>query len=167
MSTATNFYKAKQLGNVEVATLVNDVPLPKYDKSLKVTIHKDSEVTINFTPITTAYKSMIAEFYIAIEIPNLPQDGKIEKDQAAPRVQHGGNQLNTTAYRTGNTIKLEIPKYLVMMFDNKIPKGTKFLVASLANEADASKIRIISLYNSSPSQIKDEVTQTTVLGGGR
>ena len=167
MPSSTNFYKSKQLGNVEVATLVNDVPLPKYDKALKVTIPKDGEVTINFTPITTAYKSMVADFYIAIEIPNLSQDEKIDKDQAAPRTQHGGNQLNTTAYRTGNTIKLEIPKYLVMMFDNKIPKGTKFLVASLANEADASKIRIISLYNSSPSQIKNEVTQNVILGGGK
>ena len=167
MSTATNFYKAKQLGNVEVATLVNDVPLPKYDKSLKVTVHKDSEVTINFTPITTAYKSMIAEFYIAIEIPNLPQDGKIEKDQAAPRVQHGGNQLNTTAYRTGNTIKLEIPKYLVMMFDNKIPKGTKFLIVSLADKIDTNNIRIISLYNGSPSQIFNDDAEPEVMGGGR
>lgn len=167
MSSGASFYKTKQLGNVEVATLVKDIPLPKYDKALKVTIPKNGGVTINFTPITTAYTSVMADFYIAIEIPNLSQDGKIDKDQAAPNLHQGGNRLNASSYKTGNTIRLEIPKYLVMMFDNKIPKGTKFLVASLANEADASNIRIISLYNKSPSQIYNEDVEIKVMGGGK
>ena len=74
-------------------------------------------------------------------------------------------------YKTGNTLILESPKYLVMMFDNKIPKGTKFLIASLGEETDADNIRIISLYNEAPSQLQEvtytTTTNNTVLGGGK
>jgi hypothetical protein len=150
---------------------MEDIPLPKYDKSLNITVPKDSSITIKFTPITTAYKSMKGKFLIPIEIPNLNKTKVVSTNQAAPNVRLGGNRLNSTAYKTGNTLILEIPKYLVMMFDNKIPKGTKFLIASLGEETDADNIRIISLYNEAPSQLQEvtytTTTNNTVLGGGK
>ena len=54
-----------------------------------------------------------------------------------------------------------------MMFDNKIPKGTKFLIVSLADKIDTNNIRIISLYNGSPSQIFNDDAEPEVMGGGR
>ena len=155
--SSTNFYGAKQLGNVEIATLVQDIPLPKYDKKLNVKVPKGGGITIKFTPITTAYRSVKADFYIPIEIPNLSKSQKMSTKQAAPSGRlGGGNSFNTSGYMTGNTLRLEIPKYLVMMFDNKIPKGTKFLIASLAEEADAANIRVISLYTDALSQIVED-----------
>ena len=169
MASGSSFYSAKKMGSVEVVTLVNDVPLPSYDKVLTAAmVQKMYDKGVGkFTPITTAYSSVMADFYLRIETPNLDTNSKEEKNQAAPTVYQGGNRLNTTSYKTSNTIRLEIPKYIVMLFDNKIPKGTKFLVASLADEADAGNIRIISLYNKAPSQIYDESASTTVMGGGR
>lgn len=169
MASGRNYYNSKQIGNVEVVTLVHDIPLPSYDKKLTASMVKQmyDTGTGSFTPITTAYKAMKADFYINIETPNLDTKEKIIKQQAAPRLQQGGNRLNTESYSTGNTIRLEIPKYLVMMFDNKIPKGTKFLIASLADKVDTNNIRIISLYNSAPSQIYNDDAESTVMGGGR
>ena len=172
MASETKIYNAKQLGTVEVATLVKDIPLPSYDKVLTASMVQKMVLqgVGSFTPITTAYSSVKADFYINIEIPNLSKEDKIDELKAAPQILHGGNRLNTSSYRTTNTIRLEIPKYLVMMFDGKIPKGTKFLVTSLADKADAKNIRIISLYNASPDQlISDELldAQPSILGGGR
>lgn len=172
MASGIKFYNNKQLGNVEVAVLAKDISLPSYDKTLTAgmiqkMIEKGSGT---FTPITTAYTSIKADFYINIEIPNLNKDEKVDEVKAAPKILQGGNRLNTTNYRTTNTIRLEIPKYLVMMFDNKIPKGTKFLVVSLADKADAQNIRIISIYNNSPNQLlPDDLldSQPSVMGGGR
>jgi len=173
--SSSNFYGSKSLGNVEIATLIKDIPLPKYDKALKVTVPKNGGITIKFTPITAVYKSVKAQFLIPIEIPNLTKDRVVDNKNAAPNNRLGGNRLNTSAYKTGNTVVLEIPKYLVMMFDNKIPAGTKFLIASLGEEADAGNIRIISLYTEAPMQSIDFVDDTsmtktttnTVMGGGR
>ncbi len=169
MASGRNYYNSKQIGNVEVVTLAHDIPLPSYDKRLTVGMVRQMYDTGvgSFTPITTAYSSVKADFYINIETPNLDTKDKILKQQAAPRLQQGGNRLSTESYATGNTIRLEIPKYLVMMFDNKIPKGTKFLIASLADKVDTNNIRIISLYNGSPSQIFNDDAESEVMGGGR
>jgi len=170
LASGTSFYNSKDMGNVEVATLVKDIPLPKYDKKLEITVPGENKhaIKISFTPKDTVYKAMKGDFYIAIEIPSLDKNTKVENKIAAPKNIQGGNKLNTTSYKTGNTITLEIPKYLVMLFDNKIPKGTKFLVVSLADKADAKNIRIISLYTDAPSQLIDDTDTTNiVMGGGK
>ena len=57
-----------------------------------------------------------------------------------------------------------------MMFDGKIPKGTKFLFTSLNDKVSAKNMRIIALYNDSPNQLiaeKDLDATPKVLGGGK
>ena len=154
---ADNTYNSSSINTVEMVRLMSDIKLPDYDKRLdaslidKIVKGKHSY----YRTKETEYHSVVGKFTLPIESPTMNTNSIESSDKAAPNTKNGGNKLNVSKYSTTNIIKLRIPKYIVMMFDNVIPKGTKFLIACLGGNTDIDKMRIICLYDDPASQLSD------------
>lgn len=92
------------------------------------------------------YKSMIGNFYLPVLFPLIENGESTELEFDAPNT---GNILNSSLqampYIERNFVTLTIPKYLVMLFDKKIPAGTKFLAGFLGGSNSISNIHIIGI----------------------
>ena len=94
------------------------------------------------------YKNMIANFYIPVLMPLIDgEEDSMELEMQAPSTRGIMNDgLLTSDYIEQNYVQLVIPKYIVMNFKYRIPKGTKFLVAFVGGKATIYNASIIGLY---------------------
>ena len=92
------------------------------------------------------YKSMIGNFYIPVLFPLLENGDSTELIFDAPTTGNIlNNSLQAAPYTERNFVTLTIPKYLVMLFKEKIPAGTKFLVGFLGGSNSIANIHIIGI----------------------
>lgn len=133
---------------IEVAELQSDITLPELPSeklSLKVLeAYAKSGKTYDFP--FDVYTDMIGNFYIPMLFPLVENGESTELEYDAPSAQILNNTVQGSGYVERNFISLMIPKYIVMQFKDKIPKGTKFLVGFIGGNTDINNISIIGLY---------------------
>lgn len=140
-----NYYDKQQLASVERVKLATDIILPKVTTE-PLTL-KYLELGNEYKTPFTEYTDMEGKFYITIMTPLVDKSQANKKSQVAPSVRgHKGN-LGTNNYSSSNYITLTIPKYILLNFKDKVPKGTEFIVASVGNTVDLDDLRIIGIYS--------------------
>lgn len=122
---------------IEIAILQEDIILPEInDSSLNI---------MDF--INARYKNTIGKFYLPSIMPLIdPLDGAKDIQYAAPKTTKSNGTIKPNKYTEKNYIELIIPKYIMMQFDNKIKKGTKFVVGYSGVYKKISNMNIIGLY---------------------
>lgn len=133
---------------IEIAELQEEIILPELPKeklSLKVLKEYDKEGKNYDMPFDT-YEDMIGNFYIPILFPLVENGESTEIEYEAPPIQVLNGTVQGSNYVERNFISLMIPKYIIMQFRDKIPKGTKFLVAFIGGSNSIDNISIIGLY---------------------
>lgn len=133
---------------IEIAELQEEIILPELPKeklSLKVLKKYDKEGKNYDMPFDT-YEDMIGNFYIPILFPLVENGESTEIEYEAPPIQVLNGTVQGSNYVERNFISLMIPKYIIMQFRDKIPKGTKFLVAFIGGSNSIDNISIIGLY---------------------
>ena len=138
-----NFYEELDLRYTEVGILLEDIllpPLPKISEVLSGSVEKFRAEEL--------YMDMIGKFCIPILFPfdeeNMePKD----KDEVAPTVRNIINDCNLEVkeYKTSNFIEINIPKYILLNFVDKIPKKTKFLLTFVGGGIQIDDIRVIGV----------------------
>ena len=166
----TSFYNSSNtsINGVEIAILAHDIILPEIDGKLTYSLLYDIEHAKNRSPRyyrtkESEYKVELGRFFIPILTPSISRESIVQEDKSAPKVKSKSVKLETDAYVNANTISLEIPKYLVCEFTDKIPAGTQFLFVSLSGRVREDKIRIIGIYSSMYSNPEEK----KVLGGAK
>ena len=134
------------LGYIEEATLLEDVLLPELPPFPTVgQIHDGNE----YYPRTIElYEDTMAKFSIPIINPLGDNNGSPtdnSKGSQNTRNISNKNNLQVSSYKTSNYISLKIPRYILLNFISKIPKGTKFLVAFVGGSTDVGDIKIIGV----------------------
>lgn len=140
-----NYYDKQQLASVERVKLAADIILPEVSTEPLTLKYLQSGREYK-TPFTE-YTDMEGKFYLTIMTPLLNKEQINNRNQVAPSVRgHRGN-LGTNNYSSSNYITLTIPKYILLNFINKVPKGTEFIVASIGNSIDIDDLRIVGIYS--------------------
>lgn len=117
----SNFYENQTL-SIERAVLAEDIILPDI----------------------TELKDTLAKFFLPIMTPMLKTDVVTESVKIIPPLK-GSNQSSNSCTST-NYISLYIPKYILMNFDKKVPKGTEFIITSIDGSIKIDDMRIIGIY---------------------
>ena len=156
--------------NIEVAILLHDIdlnannsskgnkymPEPEYNEDYVDMSKSLDELTPPFLSppppiqkcVVDSYTNMIGYFYIPILMPLIDQGEPTELEFAAPNSDNIVNgSLTTKTYKKLNYISLVIPKYILLNFTNKVPKGTKFLVAIVNGDVEVQNIHIIGIHS--------------------
>lgn len=141
----SNFYDDQSIPSIERVKLAEDIKLPVLPK------YELTEDNLKLGPydlIHQLYTDMEGKFYIPIMTPLLKNDGvsQIKKSKAPSTVGHKGN-LKTSSYDSSNIVKLVIPKYILLNFIGKVPKGTEFIAASVGGSVSLDDMRIIGIYS--------------------
>lgn len=133
--------------SIEVAELQSDIKLPELPKeklSLKVLQEYDAMGKTYDFPFDL-YEDMIGNFYIPMLFPLVENGESTELEYDAPQGEVLNGTVQGSGYVERNFVSLMIPKYIVMQFKEKIPKGTKFLVGFVGGNTDINNISIIGL----------------------
>lgn len=161
-----NYYSNSEFPYVERAILAEDIKLPTINNNKKLTRgffyttvaqliegvffdgSSSPDTSKEYKLAYNEIKNITAKFNVPILFPNTPST---EQSRKPKTTGFTGANMKTGSYATTNTIKLTIPKYMVMQFVNQtkectIPKGTEFLVACVGGEMEIEKMRIIGLF---------------------
>lgn len=139
----SNFYDAEKL-IIERAVLAEDIILPKYTKT-PLNVEKIEDLK-NITSAFDVYKDEIGKFYIPILSPLIDQNELKNQSKTSPSNRGKiGSNLNTNSYSSSNYISLKIPKYIVLNFTDKIPKGTEFVICSIGQYILVENFKIIGV----------------------
>ena len=164
-----NFYKNKQLDNIEIAILLEDIELPKIDKrplTLSLLQAKAQTGDPIYRTKMSEYTPVTANFIIPTLLPYGEREEVTEEFNVAPTViTRNGVELESEEYNSTNTIELQIPKYIVMEFTDIIPHGTEFIIASVGKRLHKTQIRIIAIYSEFEEEEDEEEEGYTVKGG--
>lgn len=145
MSTG-NFYEKQSLSGLERVILAEEIILPELPEEPLTLAYLEEfgEYKLAFNE----YKDTKGKFFMNIMTPLVEKGAVAEKFANSPRtVGHRGKALNTTDYISTNYITLTIPKYILLNFTGKVPKGTEFLVASIDGSLEVDDIKIIGIYS--------------------
>lgn len=148
--TSTTQYS--EISHIEIAELQQDVKLPKLpdkdkDPLTLETLERYARQGKKYKLAEQYYENMIGNFYIPILFPLVENGESTELEFDAPSTSNILNKsLKAKPYVERNFLALAIPKYLVMCFKDKIPKGTKFLAAFIGGNTSMENISIIGLY---------------------
>lgn len=141
----SNYYDNMEL-KIERAILAEEIILPKVTKERYIT-HDWLKYNTYISPFTE-YEDTIGKFFIPILTPMVSQGEVWTKTKSSPSTKgHKGDGLQTRSYNTSNYISLYIPKYILLNFVDKIPKGTEFILSSINNSIDIDDMRIIGIYS--------------------
>lgn len=146
----TNSYyngSATELKYLEEAILMEDIQLPElppFPTHLEVTLE-----TVYYPRPIELYHDMKGKFKITILNPldeNI--DSPVDNIKGSNTVRNIINKdcnIAVSSFEETNYVTLNIPKYILLNFINKVPKGTKFIVGSLGGSTDVEDIRIIGV----------------------
>lgn len=184
---------------IEKAVLLEDVKLPVYNKKKRLTRaffysmhrllykgadiyadnYKKSELNNDYKLAYNELKNIEASFYIPILTPTMDKNKDIEERKAAPK-KNGfkGERIESKAYTYSNSIKLIIPKYILLQFmdckneteglkDPYIPKGTEFIIAAIGGLGRLENIRIIGLFTVEYDKEKFPKLKDSYYGGNK
>ena len=138
------FYSTRKLFESLLGLYVDEYPIGMADKEYKLAYNE--------------IKNIDAKFILPVLMTNISNNGQeVNTANRAPKTTGFVGNIRSLSYDSSNTIKLTIPKYIVMQFldqkneikgkqDPKIPKGTEFLVACVGGTMDLDQMRIIGLY---------------------
>ena len=138
---------------IELAILQQDIELPEITDHEEFPLNyatlfawNESDPSKYYKLKEHEYKSMIGNFYIPVLFPLIENGESTELIFEAPSTGNILNEsLQAAPYIERNFVTLTIPKYLVMLFKEKIPSGTKFLVGFLGGSNSISNIHIIGI----------------------
>lgn len=138
-----DFYDDLDLRYVEVAILMEDIPLPPLPMRAPVVNH--SYVRLDKTRVEELYTDTIGKFCIPILFPL--EDKPVDTPVPAPTIRNiqSNTTLVTKGYMESNYVEINIPKYIMMNFLTVIPKGTRFLIIFVGGGLSVSDIRIIGV----------------------
>ena len=150
-----NYYDKQSIITIERAQLAEDIPLPT------ITTEKiNLEFFFFFKTCILAqnvYIDTIGKFYLNVMTPLLDkQESKMETKSAPSTRGHKGSSLNTRSYTSTNYVNLVVPKYILLNFTGRVPKGTEFIVASIGGSLDVEDMRIIGIYSLDTSSSNTE-----------
>lgn len=138
--------------SIELAILQQDIELPEITKEPLTleTLTKLDKQGKEYKLKEREYQNMIGNFYIPILFPLVENGESTELVFDAPKT---GNILNeslvASTYVERNYVSLLIPKHLVMLFEDVIPKDTIFLIGLVGGGTDIEDINIIGVYSGS------------------
>lgn len=92
------------------------------------------------------YSTRKGKFNVMILTPYGSKTDIVETQPVMPKMVKTNIEINTVKFTKTNYITLNIPKYILLNFDDKVPKGTEFLVALVGGSKDVKDIRIIGIY---------------------
>lgn len=143
---SSNYFDQQVLSSVERVKLAEDIILPKLPVEPLTLEYLENmgeyKLAIN------EYQDTMGKFYLPIMTPLVDKAETNDKLTVAPSTrQHRGSNLRTQSYNTTNFISLVIPKYILLNFKDKVPKGTEFIIASIGSSLDIDDMRIIGIYS--------------------
>lgn len=145
---------------VERAILAQDIFLPATNTDKSISFKElESKGSYKIISAFDVYKDIKAKFYLTILTPLVDKNDVAQKSNGSPLIRgQAKSKLYTSGYTSSNYVELTIPKYILLQFKNKVPKGTEFLICIPGGGMDIDDIRIIGIYS-----IKEEVQydQTT------
>lgn len=151
-----NFYENLDLRFTEVAILMEDIELPKLP-----TVEELSKLISNAIAQSTAevrkkvnlpefrveklYTDVIGKFCIPVLFPleSSPKDTPMPSPTVR-NIQSDCN-LRVSSYEKSNYVEINIPKYILLNFLDKIPAGTRFLIIFVGGSIEIADIRIIGV----------------------
>lgn len=140
-----NYFENQSIPYAERAVLAEDIELPDTNNNNVSLSYLESNP--EYKSQNTEYKDIEGKFYIYIMTPIIDKDEAKEQTKKSPSTKgHTGDELTTSSYTSSNYVTLKIPKYILLNFSGKIPKGTEFIIVSIGGSMDLSNIRIIGVY---------------------
>lgn len=143
-----NFYNGADtdLVYLEEAILLEDILLPELPPF--PTLEEIQENNVYYLRAEELYEDMSGKFSIPIITPLSDNEGDPKDSSAGVNttrniINNGNFQVST--YKESNYITLNIPKYILLNFLSKIPKGTKFIVGFIGGSTDIEDIRVIGV----------------------
>lgn len=134
---------------IEYAVLQQEINLPELPEkplTLKYLTELDKKGK-KYVLAERAYCNMVGNFYIPILFPLVEDGESTELEFEAPSSNNILNgSLKPAPYVERNYIQLVIPKYILMNFKDKIPKGTKFLIGFIGGSKSIENTAIIGLH---------------------
>lgn len=130
----------------EEATLLEDILLPELPPF--PTMQEIHDGNVYYPRTVELYKDTLGKFSIPIINPlgdntGAPTDSSGGSSNTRNIVNNSNLQVST--YKESNYITLNIPKYILLNFLNKVPKGTKFIVAFIGGSTSIGDIRVIGV----------------------
>lgn len=150
-----NYYDKQSIITIERAQLAEDIPLPAITtEKINLEFFESGKTCIL---AQNAYIDTIGKFYLNVMTPLLDkQESKMETKSAPSTRGHKGSSLNTRSYTSTNYVNLVVPKYILLNFTERVPKGTEFIVASIGGSLDVEDMRIIGIYSLDTSSSNTE-----------
>lgn len=150
-----NYYDKQSIITIERAQLAEDIPLPAITtEKINLEFFESGKTCIL---AQNAYIDTIGKFYLNVMTPLLDkQESKMETKSAPSTRGHKGSSLNTRSYTSTNYVNLVVPKYILLNFTGRVPKGTEFIVASIGGSLDVEDMRIIGIYSLDTSSSNTE-----------
>lgn len=107
--------------------------------------------------VFTKLQDITTQFIIPMLTPTQDNSSGEAKDKLtrAPSVRSQNRsvtRLKASNYITSNNVSLTIPAYIVAQFkdpfvlENKIPKGTEFIITGIGQKIEVDHLRIIGIY---------------------
>ena len=155
-----NYYDKQSIITIERAQLAEDIPLPAITtEKINLEFFESGKTCIL---AQNAYIDTIGKFYLNVMTPLLDkQESKMETKSAPSTRGHKGSSLNTRSYTSTNYVNLVVPKYILLNFTGRVPKGTEFIVASIGGSLDVEDMRIIGIYSLDTSSSNTEGASTS------
>ena len=142
-----SFYDEQQISTIEIITLAEDIILPELPSIEEELSHDYLKFIGPYVLAFNVYKNMMGKFFLPIMTPLVDKGDASEQDKVSPSTRgHRGASLRTNDYISTNYISLPIPKYILLNFRDMVPKGTRFIMASIGGSLDTDKMRIVGLY---------------------
>lgn len=132
---------------IERAILLEDIVLPEIP--LFPTLEEIQSGDVYYPRTEELYMDVIAKFSIPILTPlsdntsNASDDDVPERSTRDAISKKCGMILST--YKESNYIELNVPKYILINFVEKVPRGTAFIAAFIGGEIRVDNIKIIGV----------------------
>ena len=147
----SNYFEEQEISTIERVVLAEDIILPEVTKH---SVSIDWLNNNNYISPFNVYKDTLGKFFLPIMTPMVDKNFTREVVKTSPNTRtHKGSSLKTSSYTSSNYISLYIPKYILLNFIDKVPKGTEFIVASIGGSVEIEDMRIVGIY-SLPTQSK-------------
>ncbi len=164
----SEFYQNQDLKYTEKAVLLEDIILPELPKFPTMSeIHSGN---VYYPRTEELYTDMIGKFSIPITTPLNDNYGTpTNKEKTNKPVKNLSNtNLKSSNFKESNFLELAIPKYIVLNFLNRIPKGTEFVVCFVGGGDSLEDIKIIGVYtNGGTRSSKRSSTKKSIKSAGK
>lgn len=117
-----NFYEQQELPYAEIAVLGEDIEFDSYKQNIT------------------------GKFLIPVLMPMQELNNLVKNNISIADIDQTNRKNSISKYSITNYCNLTIPRYLLYNFDNKIEKGTKFIIVSIGGDIDLDNIRIVGIY---------------------